>query len=111
MPGIDITAMYPADGPPDKQLADSWDWENFLTAARKCFEAGYPFGLPLGVSPDLVDWVGAMFASYGAELVDRDGNITVNSEPVKSFSNGSSGSPRFCRRMSMPGTMPATTNT
>jgi ABC-type glycerol-3-phosphate transport system substrate-binding protein len=24
-----------------------------------------------------------MFASYGADLVDRDGNITVNTEPVK----------------------------
>jgi ABC-type glycerol-3-phosphate transport system substrate-binding protein len=81
--GVDIAAMYPADGPPDKQLADRWDWENFLVAARKCFEAGHPFGLPLGVTPDSVDWVGAMFASYGAELVDRDGHITVNSEPVK----------------------------
>ena len=68
--GIDITAMYPADGQPDKALADTWNWDNFLTAARKCFEAGYPFGLPLGVTPDSVDWVGATFASYGAELVD-----------------------------------------
>jgi ABC-type glycerol-3-phosphate transport system substrate-binding protein len=80
---IEVTAMYPADGSPNKQLADGWDWENFLTAARKCFQAGFPFGLPLGVTPDSVDWVGAMFASYGADLVDRDGNITVNSEPVK----------------------------
>ena len=30
-----------------------------------------------------VDWVGAMFSSYGAQLVDKDGNITANSEPVK----------------------------
>jgi ABC-type glycerol-3-phosphate transport system substrate-binding protein len=81
--GIDITAMYPADGPPDNQLTDSWDWEHFRSAAQKCFTAGFPFGLPLGVTPDSVDWVGAMFASYGADLVDRDGNITVNTEPVK----------------------------
>ena len=81
--GIDITRMYPADGPPNKELADNWNWDTFLTAAGKCFQAGNPFGLPLGVSPDSVDWVGAMFASYGAELVDRNGNITVNSEPVK----------------------------
>jgi len=81
--GIDITRMYPAGAPPGRQLTDYWTWDTFLTAARKCFVAGYPFGLPLGVSPDSVDWVGAMFASYGAELVDRDGNITVNSEPVK----------------------------
>jgi ABC-type glycerol-3-phosphate transport system substrate-binding protein len=81
--GIDITEMYPADAPPSRQLADSWNWDNFLTAARKCFEAGFPFGLPLGITPDSVDWVGAMFASYGAELVDKDGNITVKSDAVK----------------------------
>ena len=52
--GLDITAMYPGNGLPDRQLTESWDWENFLTAARKCFQAAYPFGLPLGVSPDSV---------------------------------------------------------
>jgi len=81
--GLDITAMYPVAGEPNKELADGWNWENFLIAAKKCFEGGHPFGLPLGVSPDSVDWVGATFASYGAELVDKNGNITVNSEPVK----------------------------
>ena len=75
--------MYPAGGPPDKELADNWTWEKFLTAAQKCFAAGNPFGLPLGITPDSVDWVGAVFASYGAQLVDKDGKITVNSEPVK----------------------------
>jgi ABC-type glycerol-3-phosphate transport system substrate-binding protein len=81
--GIDITRMYPAAAPPDKALTDKWDWEAFLAAAGKCFKAGYPFGLPLGVTLDSVDWVGAVFAAYGAELVDKDGNITANSEPVK----------------------------
>ncbi|HYM71474.1 MAG TPA: extracellular solute-binding protein [Stellaceae bacterium] len=81
--GIDATEMYPAGAPPNKELADSWNWENFLAAARKCFEAGFPFGLPLGITPDSVDWVGAMFASYGAALVDKDSNITVNSDAVK----------------------------
>ena len=81
--GLDITKMYPAGAPPDKELADSWTWENFLTVAQKCFAAGNPVGLPLGITPDSVDWVGATFASYGAHLVDKDGNITVNSEPVK----------------------------
>ena len=81
--GIDVTKMYPAGAPPDKELTDSWTWETFLTAAQKCFAAGNPFGLPLGITPDSVDWVGAMFSSYGAQLVDKDGNITANSEPVK----------------------------
>jgi ABC-type glycerol-3-phosphate transport system substrate-binding protein len=81
--GIDITRMYPAGAPPDQEFADNWNWETFLAAAGKCFKAGYPFGLPLGVTLDSVDWVGAMFTSYGAELVDRNGNITANSDPVK----------------------------
>ncbi len=75
--------MYPAGAQPDKELTDGWTWENFLTAAQKCFAAGNPFGLPLGITPDSVDWVGAVFSSYGAQLVDKDGNITANSEPVK----------------------------
>jgi ABC-type glycerol-3-phosphate transport system substrate-binding protein len=30
-----------------------------------------------------VDWVGSLFASYGAQLVDAKGNITVKSDAVK----------------------------
>src|SRR5258708_39442735 len=44
--GIDITEMYPAGGPPNKELADNWNWDTFLTAAMKCFAAGSPNGLP-----------------------------------------------------------------
>jgi ABC-type glycerol-3-phosphate transport system substrate-binding protein len=74
--GIDVVAMYPAEdklGPG----ADTWDWDRFLQAAQKCNAAGYPFALPAGTFTDAVDWVGAMFASYGAELVDARGNITI----------------------------------
>ncbi len=74
--GIDVQAMYPAEnklGPG----AEDWNWETFLVAAQKCSEAGYPFALPAGSFTDAVDWVGAMFRSYGADLVDADGNITV----------------------------------
>jgi len=102
--------MYPAGAPPDKELADNWNWDIFLTAARNCFVVGYPFGLPLGVTPDSVDWVGAMFASYGAELVDRAGNITVNSEPVKAALDWFKRLAPSCRRKSMPGTTPVTTS-
>ena len=37
------------------------------TAAEKCHAAGFPFGLPVGTFTDAVDWVGALFRSYGAE--------------------------------------------
>jgi len=81
--GLDLTRMYPASAPADKALADRWTWDTFLTAAEKCFKAGYPFGLGLGQTTDSVDWVGALFAAYGAELVDAKGNITVKSDATR----------------------------
>jgi ABC-type glycerol-3-phosphate transport system substrate-binding protein len=54
-----------------------------LQAAEKCSKAGFPFGMPLGQTTDAVDWVGAVFASYGAVLVDQEGNITVKSDATK----------------------------
>ncbi len=81
--GLDLTRMYPASAAADKGLADKWTWDAFLTAAEKCFKAGYPFGLGLGQTTDSVDWVGALFAAYGAELVDAKGNITVKSDATK----------------------------
>ena len=81
---LDVTKMYPAGGSPDKELADRWTWDFFLQAAEKCFKGGYPFGMPLGQSStDATDWVGAVFSSHGAQLVDKDGNVTVKSDPVK----------------------------
>jgi ABC-type glycerol-3-phosphate transport system substrate-binding protein len=82
--GIDVQKMYPAGGPPDKELVDNWTWDTFLTAAEKAFKGGYPFGMPFGqISTDATDWIGAVFTSHGAELVDKDGNITVKSDQVK----------------------------
>jgi len=80
--GIDVLAMYPAGKPPTKE-ADNWTWDNFVVAAEKAQKAGNPFGLGLGQTTDSVDWVGALFASYGAQLVDAKGNITVKSDAVK----------------------------
>jgi len=81
--GIDVVKMYPAGAPPDPALADRWDYEAFLAAAEKCYRAGCPFGMPMSQATDAVNWVGATFAAFGAELVDKDGNVTVKSEPVR----------------------------
>jgi ABC-type glycerol-3-phosphate transport system substrate-binding protein len=81
--GLDLTKMYPPGAPADKALTDRWTWDTFLTAAEKCFKAGYPFGLGLGETTDSVDWVGALFAAYGAELVDAKGNITIKSDATR----------------------------
>ncbi|MBM3628179.1 MAG: extracellular solute-binding protein [Alphaproteobacteria bacterium] len=78
--GIDVQAMYPAGAPPK---ADAWTWEAFLGAAEKCFKAGVPFGLPLGQTSDAVDWVGALFQSHRAQLVNSNGDIIVKSDAVR----------------------------
>jgi ABC-type glycerol-3-phosphate transport system substrate-binding protein len=81
--GLDVTKMYPAGKAPDNALSENWTWDAFLTAAEKCHKAGVPFGIGLGQTPDSVDSMGALFSSFGAELVDAKGNITVKSDAVK----------------------------
>ena len=82
--GLDVVKMYPgAGGKPDKALQDQWTWDTFLSAAEKCHKGGNPFGLGFGQTSDAVDWVGALFHAYGAQLVDAKGNITVKSDAVK----------------------------
>ena len=81
--GLDLTRMYPAGAPPDKELADKWTWDAFLAAAEKCSKGGHAFGLPLGVTNDSVAWVDPVFRSNGAALVDQEGNITVKSDATK----------------------------
>ena len=78
--GIDIRAMWPAK-PEMGPGADTWNWDTFLMAAEKCHAAGVPFGLPMGQFTDAVDWVGALFRSYGAALVDEEGKVTVRNNP------------------------------
>jgi ABC-type glycerol-3-phosphate transport system substrate-binding protein len=81
--GLDVTAMYPADGPANKTLTDAWTYDAFLDAAQKCHKAGVPFGLPLGSTGDSVQWVGAVFRAHGAMLVDAKGNIAIKSDNVR----------------------------
>jgi ABC-type glycerol-3-phosphate transport system substrate-binding protein len=81
--GLDLTQMYPAGKEPNKELTDKWTWDFFLQAAEKCNKAGHPFGLAIGQTGDTANWLGALFNAHGAQLVDKDGNITVKSDPVK----------------------------
>lgn len=79
---MDLQAIFPVA---DKMGPgyDDWTWETFLSAAEKAKAANLPFGLPMGQFSDAVDWVGSLFSSYGAELVDAKGNITVKSDKVR----------------------------
>jgi ABC-type glycerol-3-phosphate transport system substrate-binding protein len=77
--GIDVLKMYPPPGgTPDMELRNSWTWENFLVAADKCTKGGHFFGLGLSTCTDAINMAGAVFQAYGANLVDKDGNITID---------------------------------
>jgi ABC-type glycerol-3-phosphate transport system substrate-binding protein len=78
--GIDVQQIYAPGGPPK---ADSWTMEAFLKAAEACYKGGYPFGIGLGQTADSVDTAGAIFQSFGAELVDVNGNLTVKTDAVR----------------------------
>jgi hypothetical protein len=78
--GIDVQALYPAGGAPNDA---SWTWDSFLVAAEKCKKAGFGFGLPMGNTTDTNQWVGALFLSYGAELMNAKGDVTVKTDAVR----------------------------
>jgi ABC-type glycerol-3-phosphate transport system substrate-binding protein len=80
--GVDVRAMYPArpEGSPE---AANWTYDTYLKAAEACHKAGVPFGTGLGTTGDSVSWIGQMFASFGAELIDRKGEIQVESDAVR----------------------------
>jgi ABC-type glycerol-3-phosphate transport system substrate-binding protein len=78
--GIDVTALYPAGAPPK---SESWTYDAFLKAAEACHKAGVPIGIGLGTTADSVDSIGAIFASFGATLVDPNEKITVKTDAVR----------------------------
>src|ERR1035437_3840982 len=80
--GIDVQAMYPAhEGKPSDAAA--WTYDTFLRAAEACHKAGYGFALGLGQTTDSVQTWGAIFGAFGADLVDGQGKITVDSDNVR----------------------------
>ncbi len=79
--GIDVQAMYPAHEvkPPE---APEWDYDMMLKAAEACHKAGYPFGFGCGATTDSVQTWGAIFGAFGADLVNGEGKITVDTDAV-----------------------------
>jgi ABC-type glycerol-3-phosphate transport system substrate-binding protein len=78
--GIDVQAMYPAGSAPK---AEAWTLDAMLKAAEACHKGGHPFGIGLGVTEDNVDTSGAIFQSFGANLVDAKGSVTVKTDAVR----------------------------
>jgi ABC-type glycerol-3-phosphate transport system substrate-binding protein len=80
--GLDVVGMYPAKAE-HTAAADGWTYDAMLKAMEGAKKAGVPFGIGLGLTTDSVDSAGAIFAAFGAELVDGEGNIKVKSDPVR----------------------------
>ncbi len=81
--GIDIQKIFPASPDRDPALVKSWNYDNFLEGCKKLHAAGFPFGGPLGSQSDAQDWTGPLFASFGSHPVDKDGNITFDSDGTR----------------------------
>jgi hypothetical protein len=82
--GIDLRDIFPADESKyDKSKTDQWNWDLYLSSAEKLFKAGYPVGLPMGQTSDAVDWVGALFNSFGVVMVDEKNNVRINSNETR----------------------------
>lgn len=82
--GIRLREIFPTDESTyDKNKIDSWTWDAYLDSAEKLYKAGYPVGLPMGQTSDAVDWVGALFNSFGVVMVDAKDNIKINSDETR----------------------------
>jgi hypothetical protein len=81
---IDLRDMFPPDESHyDTAKTDQWTWDLYLSTAEKLYQAGYPVGLPMGQTSDAVDWVGALFNSFGVVMVDDKDNIKIDSPEAR----------------------------
>jgi ABC-type glycerol-3-phosphate transport system substrate-binding protein len=79
--GLDLQAMYPVKNEYTPG-ADAWDYDAFLKAAEACAKNGHAFGIGTGTTADSVDFAGALFSAFGADLIDGEGTIKVDSPEV-----------------------------
>jgi hypothetical protein len=82
--GLDIQAMYPARDEKNA-LQDAWTWEAFLKYAELAAKDNMTFALGMGggLNTDATDTHGAMFAAYGATLIDVEGKSQLNSDAMR----------------------------
>lgn len=81
--GIDVQSLFP-NHPATPATSAAWTYETMLKAAEACHKAGFPFGFGCGTTTDSNQTWGAIFGAFGADLVDAKGNITVESDNVRS---------------------------
>jgi ABC-type glycerol-3-phosphate transport system substrate-binding protein len=81
--GLDLQAMYPAKDVKNA-LQDAWTWESFLKYAELAVKDNMTFGLGMGsgLNTDATDTHGALFAAYGATLIDAEGKSQLKSDAM-----------------------------
>jgi len=82
--GLDLQDMYPVR-PEHTPLQDGWTWDALLKYAELADKDAMTFGCGLGgmLNTDATDTHGALFKSFGAELIDTEGAIKVDSVEVR----------------------------
>ena len=81
---IDLQEIFPGPGQDrNTDLVNAWDYDALLEAGQKLHEAGHGIGGPLAATVDASCWLAPTFAAHGAELVNKDGDIVVDSEEVR----------------------------
>jgi ABC-type glycerol-3-phosphate transport system substrate-binding protein len=82
--GLDIQAMYPVKEEKNA-LQDNWTWETFLKFAELAAKDNMTFAMGMGggLNTDATDTHGAIFAAYGAKLIDADGKSQLNSDTTR----------------------------
>ena len=66
-------------------MQDDWTWDALLKYAELAAKDNVPFGCGMGgnTNNDATDTHGALFKAYGAELIDREGNLKLKSDEVR----------------------------
>jgi len=79
--GIDLPELFPPDvAKRDVKKVDAFNYDVFLEAAKKLHAAGFPYGNPISETSDANDWLCPLLLSFGSEPMDKEGNITIESE-------------------------------
>ena len=83
--GLDLQAMYPTKDE-HNALQDGWTWDAFMKFAELAVKDNLTFGLGMGsglLNTDGTDTHGALFAAYGATLVDSEGKSQLKSDTMR----------------------------
>ena len=82
--GLDLQAMYPAKDE-HNALQDAWTWDAFTKYAELAAKDNMTFGLGMGsgLNTDATDTHGALFAAFGATLIDGEGKSQLKTDAMR----------------------------